>query len=87
METTSLRDKVFKELCLIPEEKLPEILDFLHHFRVGTQIFKSKAERRTDFSGCWQDMPDEIYRDFVDEVALRRHSAFSGRQNREEGAD
>jgi basic membrane lipoprotein Med (substrate-binding protein (PBP1-ABC) superfamily) len=77
MMTATLRDKVVKEINLIPEEKLPEILDFLYHFRLGVQILKSEANNKSDFAGRWQDMPDEIYHDFINDVARRRRSAFS----------
>ena len=42
MKVSSIREKVLREVQLIPEEKLPQILDFIHHFRMGLLSGKGK---------------------------------------------
>lgn len=83
MKSSSLREKVVEEVNQIPEEKLAPVLELIHHFRLGLQISKKKAAKATEFAGCWKDMPEEAYRDLIDEITKRRQMAFSGRGNRE----
>ncbi len=80
MKTTVL-DKVVEEVKLIPTEKLPEILDIIHYFRVGVQASNAKKNRTKNFAGCWRDMPDDLYHEFIHEIILRRRTAFSRRQS------
>jgi hypothetical protein len=30
------------------------------------------------FAGCWRDMPDDVYAEFIQEIAARRQAAFPG---------
>lgn len=83
MKTITLLDRVLEEVRLIPREKLPEILDIVHYFRVGLQSSRAKSNRATSFAGCWRDMPDDIYSEFVNEITERRKAAFSWRRDRE----
>jgi hypothetical protein len=83
MKTSTIRKKVVEEVNQIPEEKLPQILDLIHHFRIGLQLAKKKDHRITSYAGCWKDMPEEVYREFVNEISQRRHTAFSRRRNSE----
>ncbi len=69
----------------IPEEKLPELLDLIHDYRVGLQPPENKSAKR--YAGCWEDMPDDVYQDFTNEITLRRSQAFSRRRDREAGLD
>jgi hypothetical protein len=39
------------------------------------------------FAGCWSDMSDEAYIEWLDDIDLRRQQAFSQRQNRETSFD
>lgn len=79
MKTSSIRERVVEEVNQILEEKLEQILDLIHHFRLGLQISKKKNTTITDFAGCWKDMPEAVYQDFIDEITKRRQMAFSAR--------
>ncbi len=83
MKTSITRDKILKEVEHIPEEKLPELLDLIHDYRVGLQPPENKSAKR--YAGCWKDMPDDVYQDFTKEIAQRRNQAFSRRRDRETG--
>ena len=85
MKASITRDKILKEVEHIPEEKLPELLDLIHDYRVGLQPPESKSAKR--YAGCWKDMPDDVYQDFTKEIAQRRNQAFSRRRNREADLD
>ena len=79
------RSQVIDEIKRIPENKLPEVYDFLHFFRLGLQKSKSGAEETMKFAGCWDDMPDKAFNDFLDEIRERRGAAFSRRRRSEAG--
>lgn len=85
MKAITVREKVLEEIKSIPEEKLPEIFDFIHSFRLNTQLSIAKSDQAMSFAGCWQDMPDEVYDEFITEISQRRQAAFSRRRNREAG--
>ncbi len=84
MNTTTLRLKVIEEIHHIPEEKLREIYDVIHFFRVGVESIKPVShDNIMSFAGCWDDMPDNMFNAFLLEIAERRSNAFSGRTHRE----
>ena len=83
MKTSTIREKVVEEVNQIPEEKLPQILDLIHHFRIGLQLSRKEPDKITNFAGCWKDMPEVIYQEFIYEISQRRRTAFSRRLNRE----
>ena len=85
MKTSATRHKILKEVERIPEEKLPELLDLIHDYRVGLQPTEDKSE--ITYAGSWKDMPDDVYQDFIDEIAQRRSQAFSRRRDREADFD
>jgi len=60
-------------------DKLDEVYDFIRFFRIGAEKEKTNKEKILSFAGCWEDMPDEIYNDFLSEIKHRRKEAFSGR--------
>jgi len=78
----AIRNKVLKEINLLPDEKLKEIYDLIHFFRIGLQIRKSKGKSKSimNFSGIWKEMSEKDFNDFSNEVELRRKSAFVSRR-------
>ena len=83
MGESILRDRIIDEIKHIPENKLPEVYDFLHFFRLGLQKSKGPVEQTMKFAGCWDDMPDEVFNDFFEEISQRREIAFSRRRRSE----
>ena len=79
MDKDQLREKVIEEISLIPFDKLDEVYDFIRFFRIGTERVKASKEKILSFAGCWEDMPDETFNDFLLEIKHRRKEAFSGR--------
>lgn len=81
---TPLRLKAIEEIRHIPEEKLREIYDVIHFFRVGVESVKPIPDDNImSYAGCWDDMPDEMFNSFLLDIAERRSYAFSGRISRE----
>jgi hypothetical protein len=85
MATTALRVKVIEEIQQMPEEKLGELYDVLHFFRIGLQRTPSSSSENAvmAFAGCWNDMTDEEFDALLTEMTARRTHAFSGRPSRE----
>lgn len=85
MVTTALRMKVIEEIQQMPEDKLGELYDVLHFFRIGIQHTPVMAQKSAvmDFAGCWNDMADDEFDAFLGDIALRRQQASSGRPSRE----
>jgi hypothetical protein len=79
--------KVLKEISLIPEDKLPDIYQLLHYFRLGLEASRERTQSVMHFAGCWRDMPDQLFDTFVEDVARRRRQAFSRRRISEAGTD
>ncbi len=61
MSESIIRDRVMKEIKLVPEHKLSEIYDFIHYFRIGLQRSKGNVDQIMKFAGCWKDMPTKKF--------------------------
>lgn len=83
MNTSTVKTKVLEEIDLVPEDKLPQVYDFIHYFRLGLETSRGDTDRIMQFAGCWQDMPDDMFAEFLEEVAKRRERAFSRRRGSE----
>jgi hypothetical protein len=80
MESPPLREQVLDEIRLIPEEKLFELYELIHDFRLDLSKTRS-TPHIMQFAGCWQDLPDDVFTDFSEEIELRRQQAFTQRRN------
>ncbi len=80
-----LREKLVKEIYLIPLEKLGEVYDFIRFFRMGIERTNTNKEKVLSFAGCWEDMPENMLNEFLMEVKHRRIEAFSRRRKSEAG--
>jgi len=87
VSTSMERSKVYEEINRIPEDRLPEIYNLLHSFRLNLETAKEGKAAVMRFAGSWQDMPDETFAAFVREIVGRRQRAFSRRRVRETGTD
>jgi hypothetical protein len=87
MTQSTEKARVLEEISRIPEERLPDIYRLLHDFRLSLEASRGETHSLMRFAGCWQDMPDQVFDRFVEELAERRRQAFSGRRIREAGTD
>ncbi len=87
MNFVTLQDKVIAEIQRVPEDKLTELYEVIHFFRLGVETVNSGSEEIMQFAGCWQDMSDEEFGAFLDEIAERRQRAFSRRRMRDTSPD
>jgi hypothetical protein len=81
------RERLIEEVRLIPEEKLKELFDFLHYFRLGLQKSKGSSAEIIKFAGCWKEMPEDLFQEFTEEIKQRRKNAFTGRRTSEASID
>ena len=86
MSDSELRVKLIEELQRIPEDKLTQLYDLIHHFRVESETSDRSIETM-QFAGCWADSPDPIYAEFLEDLPMRRQQAFSQRRTREISLD
>ncbi|MBI4725902.1 hypothetical protein HY768_01525 [candidate division TA06 bacterium] len=86
MSESIIRDRVMGEIKLIPEHKLSEVYDFIHYFRIGIQKSKGNIDQIMEFAGCWKDVSDDAFNDFLKEITQRRKNAFAGRISNEAGS-
>ena len=87
MNASELRTKVLEEIQRVPEDKLVELYNLIHSFRLGEDTESNNTETIMQFASCWSTLPDDTYAEFLDEIALRRQQGFSERRNREASLD
>ncbi len=78
MQIFEIQNRIIGEISLIPKNKLTELFDFIHFFRLGLET-ANDSEDIMQFAGCWQDMTDKEFDEFSEEIRERRLCAFSGR--------
>lgn len=85
MNHSAIQNKVMEEIKLIPEDKLIEIYNFIHYFRIGLQKSQKNKENIMNFAGCWEDMPEDDFNELLNNLKQRRRKAFSRRKDNETG--
>jgi len=84
MSLLVIKHKLINEINLIPDEKLLEVYNFIHYFRLGTQKEETKNKKDLlSYSGSWKDMNAEVFDDYMLDIEKRRRKAFSDRRNNE----
>jgi hypothetical protein len=81
MDSLNLRTKVITEIDLVPQDKLEELYNFIHYFRLGIEVSKPSLNENMQFAGCWNDMSEEVFANFKEEIITRRQQAFLGRRS------
>jgi hypothetical protein len=74
---------IIEEIKLIPEDKISELYDFIHFYRLGLETVREDTADIMRFAGCWEDMPEEEFQDFLEEIEERRQQTFSRRREYE----
>jgi len=79
MTLSVTKDTLINEISLLPEDKLGEMYNLIHKFRLGAEKAKQKESNVLSFSGAWKDMDDEIFNDYLSDISERRSKAFGSR--------
>lgn len=70
MKTALIREKIIDEIKKIPDEKLPEIYDFLYYFRLGVVTQSSNPQKTLQLAGSWNDMSDSDFNEFFEDTKV-----------------
>jgi hypothetical protein len=70
MNSSELRTQVWQEIQQVPEDKLVELYHLIHTFRL--QAEPTNQQPTLQFAGCWNDLPDDTYSEFLDDISLRK---------------
>ena len=87
MDLLNIRTKVITEINLISEDKLEELYNFIHYWRLNGESSPGSLEQTMQFAGCWNDMSDETFANFSEEINIRRQQAFFERRSDETSFD
>ncbi|MBS3028221.1 hypothetical protein MEN41_18925 [Dolichospermum sp. ST_con] len=87
MDFLNIRTKVITEINLISEDKLEELYNFIHYWRLNGESSPGSLEQTMQFAGCWNDMSDETFANFSEEINIRRQQAFFERRSDETSFD
>ncbi|MDB9535370.1 hypothetical protein PN451_05825 [Dolichospermum planctonicum CS-1226] len=87
MDLLNIRTKLITEINLIPEDKLEELYNFIHYWRLNGESSPGSLEQTMQFAGCWNDMSDETFANFSEEINIRRQQAFFERRSDETSFD
>jgi len=80
MSTSIDRARVLQEIDQIPDDRLTEIFNLLHYYRLGIDAERERPLSAMRFAGSWGDLPDDVFESFAREIAERREQAFSRRR-------
>ena len=81
MDDSAARERVIDEVNLVPQEELQALYEVVHGFRVAAAPDREGRQGLMRFAGCWADMPDGEFQDFLAEIADRRAHALSSRRS------
>jgi hypothetical protein len=78
----SIKEKIIKEVEKIPKDKIAELYNVVHLFRVGTESKRKTAKDRHNeaikFFGIWKKMSSEESA-VLDEIQARRKRTYRER--------
>lgn len=70
-----IKEKIIEEVEKIPVDKVSELYDIIHFFRIGIEsqdeLIEDKRKAILKFFGIWKDMSPEE-RAVLNEISLRR---------------
>ena len=77
-----IKEKIIKEVEKIPKDKIAEVYDFVHLFRIGIEsqrkIIKDKRQAALKFFGIWKNISD-TEKAVLDDIQLRRQRTYRER--------
>ncbi|MBF0231149.1 MAG: hypothetical protein HQK63_16390 [Desulfamplus sp.] len=77
MNISDIQTRVIDEVRLIPQNKLLELYSFIHFYRLGLEKIQTNTEDIMQFAGSWEEMQDEEFDKFSEDIAERRKTAYS----------
>ena len=77
MEALISKNQIIEEISLIPDDKLTELYDLIHNFRIELNTSENNMNEIRQFAGCWENMPEETFTDFCEDIEHRRQTSSS----------
>jgi hypothetical protein len=87
MKRSDLRTKVWEEIVNVPDDKLVELYHLVQTFRQHSESTIAHTPNVMTFAGCWSNLSEDIYSEFLSNLDDRRQQAFSERRFRETSPD
>ncbi len=81
------RNRILKEIRLIPDDKLQELYTILHYYRMGVQSSQEKPGSVMKFAGSWSDLSEDEADLILQDIYQRRQKAFSQRRSCANGSN
>lgn len=77
-----IKERIIKEVEKIPRDKIDELYDVIHFFRIGIEsrrkIIKNTKQEALKFFGIWKNMSSEEMT-VLNEIQSRRKKTFRDR--------
>lgn len=69
-------NSILKEIKDVPVDRLEEVYQFVHSLTLPTQISDTRRKKILSYAGCFSDMDDADYEDFVAHTQQTRSKLF-----------
>jgi hypothetical protein len=79
MENLISKNQIIEEISLIPDDKLNQLYDLIHNFRIELNQSENNLNKIMQFAGCWENMPEETFTGFCEDIEQRRQTSSSRR--------
>jgi len=77
-----IKERIIEEVDKLPEDKIAEVHDFIHLFRVGIESQKKSSKDRRQaalkFFGIWRNLSNKE-KEVLDDIQSRRQRTFRKR--------
>jgi hypothetical protein len=83
MKAMTIRKRIIDEIAKIPDEKISEVFDIIHYFRLGLGVKTTNPRKILKFAGSWKDLSEDEFNEFIEDIMHRRQNAFISRRRRE----
>jgi hypothetical protein len=68
MKNLIAKNKIIEEISLIPDDKITELYNLIHNFRIGLNPSENNINDIMQFAGCWEEMSETDFTDFCEEI-------------------
>ncbi|MEG3439165.1 hypothetical protein V0288_18710 [Pannus brasiliensis CCIBt3594] len=83
MNPAQLRNELLEEIRLLPDTELERIYQMIHQLRLSVEKPQANVQNTLKFAGSWNDLTEEEFNGFAEEIMSRRQRAFTERRNHE----
>ncbi len=74
MEHLISPNQIIEEISLIPDDKMTELYDLIHNFKMFSNQSENNINQIMHFAGCWENMSDQDFTDFCGDMEQRRQT-------------